>query len=314
MSRSLIALILLACMTSAEARVLSDQVEPILQYLSLTAPSANVQATDDPKVAKIIIKPSAITLVSLTPIQFTRNVPISAWDRTLWSGVFEADEIPAVLTWSDKGQSESGVLLNLRLSHLNEKTGLVILTGTLGDAGSPMAKDNLSFLNQPVVLGNLKNASLTLGDTQGRILRSVNAGFLKEREDQAIRPTLSNGPLSPPSVCLLQPFTQCQKMSMRGVDLSGLDLTGSDFSDTDLSAAKLVGTRLVRANLYAADLTFADLELARMNGANLSYADLSFANLKGAVWPLAKFGGAILHRVNTDTSALGQTDFPGSKP
>jgi len=210
--------------------VISDQIEPITQYVVLSAPAVTVQPTNDPAVARILMKPTAANLMALSPNYFSRNIPISKISQRLWDGIFENKHIPATLIWSQAGKPDLGVVLTLSLKTLDESTGLVVMLGTLSSSITPTLRDKAIYLGEPFSFGVLRNASITLDDQQGRVVRAVPSPAL-----EANPPAMDSAdiPIQKPTVvtpCLLQPLTNCQNALLRSVDVSGMDLFGSDFS------------------------------------------------------------------------------------
>ena len=280
MLRSFISFVLLGFMSTSNAAVVSDQMESITQYLVMTASTIRVSKTSDPNTAQILITPSTHTLISILPTPFSRNIPPQNLTNAIWTGIFESHQIPASLTWSTKNKVEQGALVNVKLKAIQGKR--ITLLATLTKTVTATLADKAGYAGNPITYGVLQNASITLDDQQGRVIRSDGV-------NKSVQPAFSEPLVSPDLVwsvrsCLIQDYTSCVNA----------DLSRANLYDTSLSYANFSGANLSQANLGRSNIRFTSFSGANLIEVNFAYAYLSYillteATLYGTVFTNASF-------------------------
>ena len=265
----------------SHADIVSDQIEPISQFVIFNSPVVQVRRTSDPNVAEFYIKPSAHNLIQLSPNQFSRSIPPKVFDSTVFEALFGKGTVPAHLIWQGKN-GEEGVLVNLNVNSLNKKQGTLKFNATLNSIIPSVLADKSRFAGKPIVFGKLKNAALFVVTQNARVIRSSGPAKSPNMVSNALRPMTNTI-----DGCVIEPYTVCEYANLTGADLryailSFADLTGADLTGADLTGADLVRVYLSGANLTGANLTNADLSGANLSGANLTGANLTNANLTNA--------------------------------
>lgn len=317
---ALIALIGFA--STSNAVVVSDQTEAITQYLIMSAPTIRVTKTSDPNTAEIILKPTGHNLVSISPTPFSRNIPVKGLTKNVWNGIFESKSIPASLTWTPKNSVEQGVFLSISLKDINEKAGIITLKAMVSSTASLTLADKAGYAGNPIIYGILKNASITLDDQQGRVIRGDDKKgqasmdlFMSSPMDLTSQPQAING-------CVIQNFTSCPRADLAGANLSGIDLSSASFIGANLSGANLSQSNLTQIsfslitasaiNLSGASLKAVNFTSASMGQATLSGAKLSGCNLANAQLANSQFNGANLVSTSLANAVLNYANFSGA--
>lgn len=252
---------------TSNAVVVSDKTETITQYLIMSAPSVKVTKTSDPNVAEIRIKPTGHNLVSVAPTPFSRNIPLKHLTNAVWNGIFESKFIPSTLIWSPKHSAERGVLLNVAIKSIDERTGIITMMATVAGTTSPTLSDKASFAGRPIIFGVLQNASITLDDQQGRVIRGDGRSV-----SAALAPMASSLSQQTVNGCVVQTYASCDNADLQNAMLNGASLYGAY-----LNSANLSGAQLVAADLTEATMRYANLYLANLSNAFLTNTDLTQA-------------------------------------
>jgi hypothetical protein len=287
----------------SHAEIVSDQIEPISQFVIFNAPVVQVRRTSDQNVAEFYIKPSAHNLFQLSPNQFSRSIPPKVFDSSLFEALFGKGTVPAHLTWQGKN-GEEGVSVNLNVNSLNKKQGTLKFNATLNSIVPSVLADKSRFAGKPLVFGKLKNAALFVVTQNARVIRSSGPAKSPNIVSNALRPMTNtiNG-------CVIEPYTECEgaNLSRANLSLANLslaNLTGANLTEANLGYANLGSASLDGANLGSANLSSAILSSANLRFANLSRANLSRANLYGANLSYANLNGANLYGANLSYANL----------
>ena len=303
----------------SHADIVSDQIEPISQFVIFNASVVQVRRTSDPNVAEFYIKPSAHNLIQLSPNQFSRSIPPKVFDSTLFEALFGKGTVPALLTWQGKN-GEEGVLVNLTVKSLNKKQGTLKFNATLNSLVPSVLADKSRFVGKPIVFGKLKNAALFVVTQNARVIRHTNKEKSSNIVSNFLRPMTETT-----NVCVIQPFTVCEAANLTGADLYDADLSGADLTSAVLSYANLsyaemsfsnlTGAYMISANLYGANLTDSNLTNANLTNANLSDALMNYANLSNADLSKANLSNADLSKANlTGAYLTGATGCSTTTP
>ena len=309
----------------SHADIVSDQIEPISQFVIFNAPVVQVRRTSDQNVAEFYIKPSAHNLFQLSPNQFSRSIPPKVFDSSLFEALFGKGTVPAHLTWQGKN-GEEGVSVNLNVNSLNKKQGTLKFNATLNSIVPSVLADKSRFAGKPIVFGKLKNAALFVVTQNARVIRSSGPAKSPNMVSNALRPMeniVING-------CVIQPYTVCENANLRYANLYRADLryaylSYANLSHADLSYANLSYAELFDTNLNYANLNYANLSYAMssfvgvptftnaiLTNANLSFATLSYAILTGADLYKANLFRANLSRANLSSANLSSADLSGA--
>jgi hypothetical protein len=289
----------------SHADIVSDQIEPISQFVIFNAPVVQVRRTSDQNVAEFYIKPSAHNLFQLSPNQFSRSIPPKVFDSSLFEALFGKGTVPAHLTWQGKN-GEEGVSVNLNVNSLNKKQGTLKFNATLNSIVPSVLADKSRFAGKPIVFGKLKNAALFVVTQNARVIRSSGPAKSPNMVSNALRPMeniVING-------CVIQPYTVCENANLRYANLYRADLRYANLYRADLRYAYLS-----YANLSHADLSYANLSYAELFDTNLNYANLNYANLSYAMSSFVgvpTFTNAILTNANLSFATLSYAILTGA--
>jgi uncharacterized protein YjbI with pentapeptide repeats len=316
---SFFSLMVLAIISSpGYADIISDKTESLSQSLSISAKSASVQRGNDPDSATLSMKVSGYLMVSFSPSIAVKSIRVRSLNKKRFASIFEASDIPAVLTWTGK-YGESGAVLSAQLISINDKTGSIKFRVKSAPSLSPVYSGKSTYIGAPLKYGVLKDATLFLADEQGRVIRFNsdntaspvgNIGFLDKLGSWVIRSAIADTTIG---TCVIQPFTECEGANLNYANLQGADLYEANLSGAMIGYADMTAADFTGANLgigtnsygtYGVNMTNSTLTGATFTGVNMPSAYLGFASVISA-----NFTGANINSSNFEAANVTSSNF-----